>query len=89
MPGSPPGECPRGTTVYEIDRPRVLDFKAGVLRGLDARLAAGGDRVVAADLDEASAAATAAEQNRLLRRLTAALAAVSRRSSRFCSAGFR
>ncbi len=30
---------PRGTTVYEIDRPRVLDFKAGVLRGLDARLA--------------------------------------------------
>ncbi|OBI41472.1 SAM-dependent methyltransferase [Mycobacterium sp. E796] len=28
---------PPGTTVYEIDRPDVLDFKAGVLRGLDAR----------------------------------------------------
>ena len=27
---------PRGTTVYEIDRPRVLDFKAEVLCGLDA-----------------------------------------------------
>lgn len=27
---------PRGTTVYEIDRPEVLDFKADVLRGLDA-----------------------------------------------------
>lgn len=30
---------PRGTTVYEIDRPQVLDFKAEVLRGLDAELA--------------------------------------------------
>ncbi|RAU91906.1 SAM-dependent methyltransferase [Mycobacterium colombiense] len=30
---------PRGTTVYEIDRPHVLDFKAEVLRGLDAELA--------------------------------------------------
>ena len=28
---------PRGTTVYEIDRPEVLDFKADVLRGLHAR----------------------------------------------------
>ncbi|MEB4208472.1 SAM-dependent methyltransferase [Mycobacterium sp. 94-17] len=31
---------PRGTTVYEIDQPQVLDFKADVLRGLDAELAA-------------------------------------------------
>ncbi len=30
---------PRGTTVYEIDRPQVLDFKSDVLRGLDAALA--------------------------------------------------
>ncbi|TAM64175.1 class I SAM-dependent methyltransferase [Mycobacterium sp.] len=30
---------PRGTTVYEIDRPQVLDFKSDVLRGLDATLA--------------------------------------------------
>ncbi len=30
---------PRGTTVYEIDRPQVLDFKSNVLRGLDATLA--------------------------------------------------
>jgi methyltransferase (TIGR00027 family) len=30
---------PRGTTVYEIDRPQVLDFKSSVLRGLDATLA--------------------------------------------------
>lgn len=30
---------PRGTTVYEIDRPQVLDFKAEVLGGLDAELA--------------------------------------------------
>ena len=30
---------PRGTTVYEIDQPQVLDFKAEVLRGLDAELA--------------------------------------------------
>jgi methyltransferase (TIGR00027 family) len=30
---------PGGTTVYEIDRPQVLDFKAEVLRGLDAALA--------------------------------------------------
>ncbi|OBK38713.1 SAM-dependent methyltransferase [Mycobacterium sp. 1165196.3] len=30
---------PKGTTVYEIDRPQVLDFKAEVLRGLDAALA--------------------------------------------------
>lgn len=29
---------PRGTTVYEIDQPRVLDFKAEVLRGLHAEL---------------------------------------------------
>ncbi|OBK48571.1 SAM-dependent methyltransferase [Mycobacterium sp. 1081908.1] len=28
---------PPGTTVYEIERPEVLDFKAEVLRGLDAR----------------------------------------------------
>jgi methyltransferase (TIGR00027 family) len=31
---------PAGTTVYEIDRPEVLDFKAEVLRGLNARPAA-------------------------------------------------
>jgi methyltransferase (TIGR00027 family) len=31
---------PRGTTVYEIDRPQVLDFKSDVLRGLDAKLTA-------------------------------------------------
>ena len=31
---------PRGTTVYEIDRPQVLDFKSDVLRGLGAVLAA-------------------------------------------------
>ena len=31
---------PRGTTVYEIDRPQVLDFKSEVLRGLGATLAA-------------------------------------------------
>lgn len=31
---------PPGTTVYEIDRPDVLDFKAEVLRGLQARPAA-------------------------------------------------
>lgn len=30
---------PRGTTVYEIDQPQVLDFKAEVLRGLNAELA--------------------------------------------------
>jgi len=30
---------PRGTTIFEIDRPQVLDFKSGVLRGLDATLA--------------------------------------------------
>ncbi len=30
---------PRGTTVYEVDQPQVLDFKAEVLRGLDAELA--------------------------------------------------
>lgn len=29
---------PRGTTVYEIDQPDVLDFKAEVLRGLEAVL---------------------------------------------------
>jgi methyltransferase (TIGR00027 family) len=29
---------PRGTTVYEIDRPQVLDFKSDVLRGLGAAL---------------------------------------------------
>jgi methyltransferase (TIGR00027 family) len=31
---------PRGTTVYEIDRPHVLDFKSDVLRGLGATLTA-------------------------------------------------
>jgi methyltransferase (TIGR00027 family) len=31
---------PRGTTVYEIDRPQMLDFKSEVLRGLGARLTA-------------------------------------------------
>lgn len=31
---------PHGTTVYEIDRPEVLDFKTAALRGLGARLAA-------------------------------------------------
>ncbi|KKC06482.1 SAM-dependent methyltransferase [Mycobacterium nebraskense] len=31
---------PPGTAVYEIDRPEVLDFKAEVLRGLGAELAA-------------------------------------------------
>jgi methyltransferase (TIGR00027 family) len=31
---------PPGTTVYEIDRPQVLDFKSELLRGLDAELAA-------------------------------------------------
>jgi methyltransferase (TIGR00027 family) len=31
---------PPGTTVYEIDRPEVLDFKAEVLRGLGAELTA-------------------------------------------------
>ncbi len=31
---------PHGTTVYEIDRPEVLDFKSDVLRGLGARLTA-------------------------------------------------
>ena len=30
---------PRGTTVYEVDQPHVLDFKAEVLRGLNAELA--------------------------------------------------
>ena len=30
---------PRGTTVYEVDQPQVLDFKAEVLRGLNAELA--------------------------------------------------
>ncbi|OIN82823.1 SAM-dependent methyltransferase [Mycobacterium malmoense] len=40
---------PRGTTVYEIDLPRVLDFKAEVLRGLDARLTAN-RRAVGIDL---------------------------------------
>lgn len=30
---------PRGTTVYEIDRPRVLDFKSETLHRLDAKLA--------------------------------------------------
>ncbi|ETB45817.1 SAM-dependent methyltransferase, partial [Mycobacterium avium 10-5560] len=92
---------PRGTTVYEIDRPRVLDFKAGVLRGLDARLATN-RCAVGIDLRDDWPAAlrrvgfdaaqpTAwvaeqllvgylkpAEQNRLLRRLTAASAAGSR-----------
>ena len=31
---------PHGTTVYEIDRPEVLDFKSQLLRGLGAKLAA-------------------------------------------------
>jgi methyltransferase (TIGR00027 family) len=31
---------PSGTTVYEIDRPQVLDFKSELLRGLGAELAA-------------------------------------------------
>jgi methyltransferase (TIGR00027 family) len=31
---------PRGTTVYEIDRPQLLDFKSEVLRGLGATLTA-------------------------------------------------
>jgi methyltransferase (TIGR00027 family) len=31
---------PPGTTVYELDRPEVLDFKAEVLRGLGATLSA-------------------------------------------------
>ncbi len=31
---------PRGTTVYEIDRPQLLDFKSDVLRGLGAVLTA-------------------------------------------------
>jgi methyltransferase (TIGR00027 family) len=31
---------PKGTTVYEIDRPEVLDFKSQLLRGLGAKLAA-------------------------------------------------
>jgi len=31
---------PKGTTVYEIDRPEVLDFKSQLLRGLGATLAA-------------------------------------------------
>ena len=31
---------PPGTTVYEIDRPQVLDFKSGLLRALGAKLAA-------------------------------------------------
>jgi methyltransferase (TIGR00027 family) len=31
---------PRGTTVYEIDRPQVLDFKSELLRALGAKLAA-------------------------------------------------
>ena len=31
---------PRGTTVYEIERPQVLDFKSDVLRGLGATLTA-------------------------------------------------
>jgi methyltransferase (TIGR00027 family) len=31
---------PRGTTIYEIDRPQVLDFKSEVLHGLGARLTA-------------------------------------------------
>lgn len=30
---------PRGTTVYELDRPEVLDFKSGLLRDLGAELA--------------------------------------------------
>lgn len=40
-PGFPgvPAVVAAGTTVYEIDRPQVLDFKSDVLRGLDATLA--------------------------------------------------
>lgn len=40
---------PRGTTVYEIDRPEVLDFKSAVLGGLDARPAVN-RRAIGADL---------------------------------------
>jgi methyltransferase (TIGR00027 family) len=40
---------PRGTTVYEIDQPEVLDFKDEVLGGLGARLAAN-RRAVGIDL---------------------------------------
>jgi len=31
---------PRGTTIFEVDRPEVLDFKSEALRGLGAQLAA-------------------------------------------------
>jgi methyltransferase (TIGR00027 family) len=40
---------PRGTTLYEIDRPQVLDFKSEVLRGLGATLTAN-RRAVGVDL---------------------------------------
>jgi methyltransferase (TIGR00027 family) len=40
---------PRGTTLYEIDRPQVLDFKSGVLHGLGAALTAN-RRAVGVDL---------------------------------------
>jgi methyltransferase (TIGR00027 family) len=40
---------PRGTTLYEIDRPQVLDFKSDVLHGLGATLTAN-RRAVGVDL---------------------------------------
>jgi methyltransferase (TIGR00027 family) len=40
---------PRGTTVYEIDQPAVIDFKTGVLRDLGAQLAAS-RRAIGVDL---------------------------------------
>ncbi|HEX5255140.1 MAG TPA: SAM-dependent methyltransferase [Mycobacterium sp.] len=42
---------PRGTTVYEVDQPQVLDFKAEVLRGLDAELATH-RRAIGIELDQ-------------------------------------
>jgi methyltransferase (TIGR00027 family) len=42
---------PRGTTVYEIDRPEVLDFKAEVLAGLQAKPAVS-RREIGADLHQ-------------------------------------
>jgi methyltransferase (TIGR00027 family) len=42
-------DWPSGTTIYEIDQPRVLEFKDRVLAGLGAR-PAGARRLVAADL---------------------------------------
>ncbi len=42
---------PHGTTVYEVDRPEVLDFKSEVLRGLGARPSAN-RCAVGVDLDQ-------------------------------------